>query len=125
MNQQNSQTNWEKRLQEIEAEVNATSETQEKTNSEKEAFPSVSVSSDSSNFSTQAKGITLQVRRWFDSLPLVGKVVVGAVGVGISLSLLKTVFQLITSVLTLGIIGALGYVGYQVFIKSQNNTNQS
>lgn len=119
MNQPNSQTDWEKRLQELEAEVNASDEKQT-TNQDYVSQPSP-MSASSNQFSSQVQGITKQVRRWFDELPLLGKVVVGAVGVGISLSLLKTVFQLLTSVLTLAIIGALGYVGYQVFIKSQAN----
>lgn len=119
MNQPNSQTNWEKRLQELEAEVNETGGGKQET-SIPESSP---VTAESSEFSSQIKSITTQIRRWFDELPVLGKVVVGAIALGISLSLLKTVFQLITSVLTLAIIGALGYVGYQVFIKGKDNTN--
>lgn len=124
MNQPNSPTDWEKRLQELEAEVNASSQQAGK-NEQQEGMNSVSpLNSESSQFSRRVQGVALQVRRWFDQLPLFGKVIVGAVAVGISLSLLKTVFQLITSVLTLVIIGALGYVGYQVFISSKNDTEQ-
>lgn len=121
MNEPNTQNDWQKRLQELEAEVN---ESSEKTSTEaNNDFPS-SVRSNSPQLSSQAKKIATQVRQWFDQLPVFGKVIVGAVGVGISLSLLKTVFQLVTSVLTLAIIGALGYVGYQVFIASKNNPDQ-
>jgi hypothetical protein len=122
MNQPNSPTDWEKRLQELEAEVNASSQQQDQTTQQDSVSPSSPVGSESGQFSRRVQGIALQVRRWFDQLPILGKVIVGAVAVGISLSLLKTVFQLITSVLTLAIIGALGYVAYQVFIGSKNNT---
>jgi hypothetical protein len=122
MNQPNSPTEWEKRLQELEAEVNASSQQQEKTTEQDSVSPSSPVGSESGQFSRRVQGVVLQVRRWFDQLPIFGKVIVGAAAVGISLSLLKTVFQLITSVLTLAIIGALGYVAYQVFIGSKNNT---
>jgi len=124
MNQPNSPTDWEKRLQELEAEVNASGQQQDQTTQQDSVSPSSPAGSESGQFSRRVQGVALQVRRWFDQLPLLGKVIVGAVAVGISLSLLKTVFQLITSVLTLAIIGALGYVAYQVFIGSKNNTEQ-
>lgn len=125
MNQQNSPTDWEKRLEELEAEVNASSKTNQKTSAEQDyvspSSPASPVNAKSGEFTNKVQGITLQVRRWFDQLPIVGKVIVVAVGFGIGLSLLKTVFQLITSLLTLAIIGALGYVGYQVFISPKKN----
>ncbi|MDR9402594.1 MAG: hypothetical protein RI580_04065 [Halothece sp. Uz-M2-17] len=124
MNQPNSPTDWEKRLQELEAEVNASTQSEKNNNNQDSVYSTSPVNSESSQFSRRVQGVALQVRRWFDQLPLFGKIIVGAVAVGISLSLLKTVFQLITSVLTLAIIGALGYVGYQVFIASKNNTDQ-
>jgi hypothetical protein len=119
MNQQNSEYDWEKRLQELEVEVNSSG-------TEDNPIPSSSpVSSHSNQFSSKVQTITTQVRRWFEQLPVLGKVIVGAIAVGVSFSLLETVFQLVTSVLTLVIIGALGYVGYQVLIASKNNSDQS
>lgn len=123
MNQPNSQTDWEKRLQELEAEVNEESNQQKTSAQQSYVSDSSPLHSNSSEFSNQLQKISSQVRRWFNELPIVGKVIVVAVGIGISFSLLKTVFQLITSVLTLAIIGALGYVGYQVLIKSKNTNN--
>lgn len=124
MNQSNSPTDWEKRLQELEAEVNARTQQQSSNDKQEQVYSASPVNSEAKQFSRRLQGVALQVRRWFDQLPVLGKIIVGAVAVGISLSLLKTVFQLITSVLTLAIIGALGYVGYQVFIASKNNTDQ-
>ncbi|PSO49530.1 MAG: hypothetical protein BRC33_06590 [Cyanobacteria bacterium SW_9_44_58] len=123
MNQPNSQTDWEKRLQEIEAEVNEQSNQQTTSAEQSYVADSSPLNSNSNQFSNQVQNISGQVRRWFNELPIVGKVIVVAVGIGISFSLLKTVFQLITSLLTLAIIGALGYVGYQVLIKSKNASN--
>ncbi|QDZ38994.1 hypothetical protein FRE64_02995 [Euhalothece natronophila Z-M001] len=120
MNQPN--TDWEKRLQELEAEVNESSQ-QQQTSSQKTNFSAPSpLNMGSQDFSQQMQGIKGQVQRWFQGLPLIGKVIVVAIGIGVSLSLLKTVFQLVTSVLTLAIIGALGYVGYKVFIGDKNSS---
>ncbi|MFB6277477.1 MAG: hypothetical protein ABEI32_15175 [Halothece sp.] len=123
MNQPNSQTDWEKRLQELEAEVNEETNQQKTSAEQSYVADSSPLNSNSNQFSNQVQNISSQVRRWFNELPIVGKVIVVAVGIGISFSLLKTVFQLITSLLTLAIIGALGYVGYQVLIKSKNSNN--
>jgi len=125
MNQPNSQNDWQKRLEELEAEVNASSNKTEKNSPEEDYVASSSpMNYNSSQFSTKVQKVSGQIRQWFDQLPVLGKVIVAAVGVGVSLSLLKTVFQLVTSVLTLAVIGALGYVGYQVFIASKNKSNQ-
>ncbi|MFP4133071.1 MAG: hypothetical protein ACLFQP_06285 [Halothece sp.] len=120
MNQPN--TDWEKRLQELEAEVNENSQ-QQQTSSQKTDFSSPSpLNMGSQDFSQQLQGIKGQVQRWFQGLPIIGKVIVVAIGIGVSLSLLKTVFQLVTSVLTLAILGGLGYVGYKVFIADKNSS---
>lgn len=120
MNQPN--TDWEKRLQELEAEINDNTQ-QQQTSDQKTNFSAPSpLNTGSENFSQQLQGIKGQVQRWFQGLPLIGKVIVVAIGIGVSLSLLKTVFQLLTSVLTLAIIGGLGYVGYKVFIANKNSS---
>jgi len=123
MNEPNAQTDWEKRLQELEAEVNEQSNQQQTTAEQSYVSESSPLNSNSTKFSNQFQKISRQVTRWFHDLPIVGKVIVVAIGLGIGFSLLKTVFQLITSLLTLAIIGGLGYVGYQVLIKSKYTNN--
>jgi len=127
MNQPNFQTDWEKRLQELEAEVEAsdsgTQNTYQQTHSEQDNFVEPSpMSNGSSQFSNKASAIASQVRNWFNQLPIIGKIIVVVVGIGISFSLLKTIFQLLTSILTLAILAGLGYAGYQYFIGSKNKS---
>lgn len=57
-----------------------------------------------------------QISAWFNSLPTVGKVIVVIVGGSFGLSLLKTVFQLITSLISLALLGIILYVVYKFFI---------
>ena len=122
-----NQPDWEKRLQELEAEVNENTQQQQtsrqETSRQETNFSSSSpLNMGSGEFYQQMQGIKSQVQNWFQELPILGKVIVVAVGIGVSLSLLKTVFELLTSMLTLAVIGALGYVGYKVFIGDKNSS---
>ncbi|WP_446366227.1 hypothetical protein [Coleofasciculus sp. G3-WIS-01] len=57
-----------------------------------------------------------QITAWFNNLPSVGKVIVVIVGGSLGLSLLKSVFQLITSLISLALLGIILYVVYKFFI---------
>lgn len=57
-----------------------------------------------------------QITVWFNNLPSVGKVIVVIVGGSLGLSLLKSVFQLITSLISLALLGIILYVVYKFFI---------
>lgn len=61
-----------------------------------------------------------QIRTWFQGLPTVGKVMVVVVGGSLGLSLFKTVFQLITSLISLAILGIILYMVYKFFITPQS-----
>ncbi len=127
MNQPNFQTDWKKRLEELEAEVEASANGTYNTHSQQSNFSEETKFAepspmDSNKFSNKASAIASQVRNWFNQLPIIGKIIVVVVGIGISFSLLKTIFQLVTSLLTLAIIAGLGYAGYQYFIGSKNKS---
>ncbi|HAG83799.1 MAG TPA: hypothetical protein DD379_14060 [Cyanobacteria bacterium UBA11162] len=70
--------------------------------------------------SQPVKSILNQVSQWFNTLPTVGKVVVGIVGVSMAFSLLRSVFQLVASLITLTLLGTILYLVYKFFITSQS-----
>ncbi len=53
---------------------------------------------------------------WFDGIPASGKLLAIAGGGLLSLTLIKTVFQLITSLITLSIFGIILYLVYRFWI---------
>ncbi|MGD2181794.1 hypothetical protein [Lusitaniella coriacea] len=61
-----------------------------------------------------------QAREWFDSLPVVGKVIVGLFAISVSFSLLKTVFQIVSALISMAILGVLIYGVYKFFIAPQS-----
>lgn len=66
------------------------------------------------------KVMAQQVANWFNSLPKVGKVVVVLVGISLAFSLLRSVLQLLASLISLALLGALVYLVYKFFITPQS-----
>lgn len=64
-----------------------------------------------------------QVRNWFLSLPIGGKIVIVLLGGIFALSLLKMVFSLISLVISLTVLSVIIYVGYKIFIAKNPNSN--
>jgi len=58
------------------------------------------------------------IKNWVISLPPIGKILVGFAGVMIGLSVIKTTFMIVTSLISLIVIGSLIYLGYKFLIKS-------
>ena len=58
---------------------------------------------------------------WFKTIPSSGKLVAIAVGGFLSLSLMKTVYQLVTSLISLSILGIILYLVYRFWILPKNN----
>lgn len=57
---------------------------------------------------------------WFDRIPSSGKLLAVLGGGLLSLSLIKTVFQLITSLITLSVFGVILYLVYRFLILPKN-----
>lgn len=62
-----------------------------------------------------------RVQNLLNSLPTSAKVVVGAIAALIALSLLQTVFKVVTSLITLAILGIILYLIYQFAIAPKLN----
>lgn len=96
-----SESNWQKKLEEIEAEIYDSTPTN----------------------NANIPNFVLVVRNWFLALPNAGQVVVGIFAVMLTLSLLNTVFSLVKLLLSLSILGVIVYFGYQ-FINKDNNISK-
>ncbi len=59
---------------------------------------------------------------WFNGIPSSGKLLAIAAGGFLSLSLIKTVYQLITSLISLSILGIILYLVYRFWVVPKNNT---
>jgi len=103
------QHDFQRRLQELEAEVQQTS-----TQAESRQTPPSGRS-----LSPVLQQLWLQVMTWFSGLPTVGKAVVAIVAVILGLSLLNTVLSLVTTAITLAIVVAVLYGLYRVFLASR------
>ena len=62
------------------------------------------------------QGSYQQLLTWFNGIPASGKLLAIAGGGLLSLTLIKTVFQLITSLITLSVFGIILYLGYRFWI---------
>jgi hypothetical protein len=62
-----------------------------------------------------------QAVNWFNTIPASGKLLAIAGGGLLSLTLIKTVFQLITSLITLSVFGVILYLVYQFWILPKNS----
>ncbi len=105
-----SQQNFQRRLQELDAEVQRNaSASQNQSESSQKAPAGVTPSSP-----LQLLGQQLAV--WFNHLPAVGKVVVAVISIILGLSLLNTVLNLVTTIVMLAIVVTVLYGLYRVFL---------
>jgi len=77
------------------------------------------VEMDSETYFTKKAAAWMEMTRdWFNALSKPGKVIVGISAVWLGFSALNTVFHLISSLLSLAILGVILYFVYTKFIKS-------
>lgn len=110
MNPQN-QSDWERKLQELEVEIYQTPSNSSMSNSEPQ-----NPQTNFSKTSPQLQKLWLQVRNWFNNLPKGGKAIALLVAIVVGFSLLRTVLQLISALIGMAILGVLLYAAYKFFI---------
>lgn len=114
MNSPNNQ-DWEQRLKELEQEIdrNPSSESEEKTETVR---PHVEI-----DLSQKITAWLNLARDWFNSLPTVGRVIVGVGAIIVSFSVLNIFLRLISSLISLAILGGLLYLGYKFLVTSSKS----
>jgi uncharacterized membrane-anchored protein len=88
-------SDWERKLQDLETEIHQTTPIK------------------NTNIPDEAKNTFYRIQVWFDSLPPVGRLAVGLVALTIAFSILSTIFKIITSLLSVAVVGIVLYLGYK------------
>ncbi len=117
-NNNNANGDWKTRLEELEEEIRkATSSNQSSDDSTQDVYPYVEM--DSETYFTKRVAAWMEMTRdWFKALSIPGKVIVGISAVWLAFSALNIVLHLITSLLSIAILGILCYFAYNKLIKN-------
>ncbi len=116
---------WQSRLRDLKSKLDAAqrgvaSFAENRATSESDSLNQVDV--DFPNLGIDAlRSSYQQFLVWFHSIPASGKLLAIAGGGLLSLTLIKTVFQLITSLITLSIFGIILYLVYRFWILPNNS----
>jgi hypothetical protein len=113
--------NWQRRIQDLKVDIDAAKQTIfDRSTAESEPLNQVDV--DYSNFGMEGLQRSYQqFLAWFNEIPSSGKLLAIAGGGLLSLTLIKTVFQLISSLVTLSIFGIIIYLAYRFWIAPKNS----
>ncbi len=107
---------WQQRFQELEQEIDNRDPVHP------EPLKEIEVDATSSVLSALRRSYQ-QFIAWFDRIPASAKLVTMAAGGLLGLTLIKTVFQLVTSLITLSLLGVILYLAYRFWIAPQNSDN--
>lgn len=102
------------KLDEMEAQINQETTTESQEFAPKSVFPQVEI-----NPSPQVQGWIDSSKAWFATLPQIGKAAVAIGGVWLGLSIVGAVLHVVSSIVTIGFVGLLLYVGFRLFNKNK------
>lgn len=105
---------YKRRLQELEKELG-----NDQTTKSVETQPGQWGSVNINNLHSQ-KALFNQAVNWYNSLPNTGKVAVAIAGACVGFSLLRTVLQLVASLISLTLVGVILYLVYKFVIAPQS-----
>ncbi len=115
-NNNNADGDWKTRLEELEEEIRkATSSNQSSEQSTQDVYPYVEMDSET-YFAKRVAAWMEMTRDWFKALSTPGKVIVGISVVWLGFSMLNMVLHLISTLLTVAILGVLFYFAYNKLI---------
>ena len=115
MNSSDNQ-DWQRKLEELEKEVNQNNPSTVQTQTET-VYPEVEI--DNMNSSS---GWLNSARDWFNGLAPIGQIAVGVIAVMLGFSVLNIFLKVISSLISVAILGGLVYLGYKyIFAESPKN----
>ena len=100
------------KLDEMEAEINQQASPESQEFAPKSVFPEIEI-----NPSPQVQGWIDSSKTWFNNLPQVGKAAVAIGGIWLGFSIVGAVLHVVSSIVTIGFVGLLLYVGFRLFNK--------
>ena len=108
---------WQRKLEELETEVNQNSSSTVQTETET-IYPQVEIDNMKSSFS----GWLNSARDWFNGLAPIGQIAVGVIAVMLGFSVLNIFLKVISSLISVAILAGLVYLGYKyIFAESSKN----
>ncbi|OKH26681.1 hypothetical protein NIES593_01100 [Hydrococcus rivularis NIES-593] len=107
MSSQNN-SDWERKFQDVEVEVDP------------DSSPS---SVNSTNASGEIENAFNRIKVWFDGLPPAGRLIVTLVALTIAFSIVSTIFQIVTSLLSTAVFAVILYLVYR-FLTTSRSPNQ-
>jgi hypothetical protein len=114
MNSPNNQ-DWEQRLKELEQEIDRTTSPESAEHTET-VRPHVEIDP-----SQKITAWLNSARDWFNNLPTAGRVIVGVGAIAIGFSVLNVFLRLISSLISIAILGGLLYLGYKFLVTSSKS----
>ena len=111
-----SERDLKSKLEEMEAETNQKAADNSSGFDPKAAFSQFEI-----NPSPQMQSWINSSRVWFNSLPKVGKAAVAIGAVWLGFSILGAILHVVSSILSIAIVGLILYVGYRWFNSSSNS----
>lgn len=106
---------WQRRLQQIEAEINSTSVDFEEPREKNQKSPSTSLN---------VKPRLGQLQLWFKNLNTPAKLIVVGVGLVLGFAMLQAVAKLVASLISVALLALLVYLGYKFFVSGSLDKNQ-
>lgn len=108
-----SERDLQSKLEDMEADI-------DRHNSNQNEFQTVSPQLDI-NASPKMRDWIERSKGWFNSLPKIGKAAVAIAGVWLGFSIVGAVLHVVSSIITIGVVGFVLYVGYRLFNSSETN----
>ena len=105
-----SERDLNSKLEEMEAEIGRETTPESQEFNPKSTFPQIEI-----NPSPQVQGWLESGKAWFATLPQVGKAAVAIGGIWLGFSVIGAVLHVVSSIVTIGFVGLLVYVGYRLF----------
>ncbi len=100
--------NWQRKIEQIETELHTEEVKTETVRPHREI-----------DITNQIEGWLNSAKIWFDRLPQSGKLAVGIAGVMMGFSVLNSLLHLISSLVSIAILGLILYLGYRYLITSK------
>ena len=110
-----SNRNWQQKLEEIEAEINRATASDSQQSKTETVRPRIEIDP-----SPQVRKWIESGRDWFKTLPQVGKIAVGIGAVWLSFSVLGAFLHIISSLVSIAVMGLILYVGYKFVFNSSD-----
>lgn len=105
------------KLDDMEADLNQQNVANDPEPDQKRVFPQFEI-----NPSPKVQGWIDTTKGWFNTLPKVGKAAVAIGGVWFGFSVLGAIFHVVSSIISIGVVGFILYIGYRLFSSSADSS---